>query len=401
MLADPHEGYSIVHVAGTNGKTSTARLVAGLVRAHGLNVGLFTSPHLQRVEERYEVSGEVMSAGEFASAMADLRPFVDLYEERSGDLVTYFELTAALAFAWFAERTVDVAVVETGLGGRLDATNVVRADVSVLTSVGIEHTAYLGDTIEAITTEKVAILKDEGILVTGLLAPEAEAVAAARVEETGSRWLRVGTDVRAADVVQAVGGWVVDVEGAEASYDEVQLRTHGRHQVDNLLTAVAATEALFGRPLDLGAVREAAATVSLPGRMEMVEHDPPLMLDGAHNPAGAGALGAALAREFPTLKWEAVVGAMADKDVEGILEGLRGRVTAVRAAATAESERAMPADEVAVLAGRVLDVPATAHPSVAEALKVARASGSPVLVTGSLYVVGEARDAFFGSGRSA
>jgi dihydrofolate synthase/folylpolyglutamate synthase len=393
VLAAPQDGYPVIHLAGTNGKTSTARMTAAILRAHGLTPGLFTSPHLQRIEERYEISGEIMTPDEFTQAVADLKPFVDLFEERSGDPVTYFEITTALAYAWFAERTVDVAVVETGLGGRLDATNVVDAEVAVLTSVGIEHTQYLGDTIEAIAGEKLAILGDGKTLVTGLIPEEAEPIAARRAEETGSRWLRVGTDVRATEVFQAFGGWVVDVAGAEADYDEVNLGVHGRHQVDNLLTAVAAVEGLFGRPLDLAAVREAAATIKLPGRMEIVVHEPPLMLDGAHNPDSTRALGAALAREFPTTKWEVVIGVMRDKDVAGVLAGLQGRVLRVRAAAAHDSQRALEPERLATLAGDVLGVPATAHPSVSEALGVARSGGDPVLVTGSLYVVGEARDA--------
>ncbi|HSG78935.1 MAG TPA: folylpolyglutamate synthase/dihydrofolate synthase family protein [Acidimicrobiia bacterium] len=393
VLAGPQDGYPVIHVAGTNGKTSTSRLTAAILRAHGLTTGLFTSPHLERVEERYEVSGEIMTADQFVEAVAGLEPFVTFLEERSGDPITYFELTTALAFTWFSERTVDVAVIETGLGGRLDATNVVDAEVAVVTTIGLEHQEYLGDTIAEIAGEKLAILGNDRTLVTGVLPEEAMAVAARRVEETGSRWLQVDRDVRATEVTQAFGGWVVDIAGAEGDYDEVNLGVHGRHQVDNLLTAVAAIEGLFGRSLDLGALREAAATVRLPGRMELVHRDPPLMLDGAHNPHGAETLGGALAREFPSTSWEVVIGVMADKDVVNVLEGLRGRVTSIRATAARESERAMPPDRLAALAAEVLGVPATAHPSVAEALKVARGSGGPVLVTGSLYLVGEARSA--------
>jgi dihydrofolate synthase/folylpolyglutamate synthase len=392
-MADPHLGYPMIHVAGSNGKSTTSRLAAALLGAHGLTPGLFTSPHLQAVEERFEVAGEPMRSDELGAALADVRPFVDLFEERTGDGITYFELTAALAFSWFAERAVNAAVVEVGLGGRLDATNVVDAEVAVITSISLEHTEYLGDTLAAIAAEKAAILGAGRVLVTGDLPPEALEVAGARVTATGSAWLRSGVDFSVSQAVPGVGGWLVDLEGVYRPYPTVPLRLHGRHQTGNLAVAVAAVEAFVGRALDPAAVAEAAAHTRSPGRMEVVRRDPLVMLDGAHNPEGTAALATALAEEFPTRRWTVVFGVMADKDVVAMLHRLGPAVSSLHAAQAADSARARSAAEVSTLAGDILGVPVWAHGSVAEAVEAALGSGEPVLVTGSLYVVGEARSA--------
>ncbi len=392
LLANPERSYPIVHLAGTNGKTSTARMVAALLSAHGLTPGVFTSPHLQAVEERFSLGLDAMTPDEFALVVAELAPLVDLYEERSGDGITYFELTAALAFSWFAERAVDAAVVETGLGGRFDATNVASSEVAVLTSIGIEHVEYLGHTVEEIAGEKLAILDEGSFLVTGALPPSVVAMAEAAAKERNAHWFSQDTDFRISAAQPAVGGWLIDIEGAEAGYHDLHLTLHGRHQTANFAVAVAAVEALLGRPLDVEAVREAAAAVTAPGRMEIVRRDPLLMLDGAHNPHGAAALCEAIAEEFPTLQWRLVIGAMQDKDLDGILDPFRGCLIGVETAA-ADIERATDAGDVAADATRVLGVPATPHPDVPTAVAAAAESGDPVLVTGSIYVVGEARTA--------
>lgn len=391
LLADPEAGYPIIHVAGTNGKTSTTRMAAVLLSAHGVTPGTFTSPHLQRVEQRYEHGLRAMSPQELVVALDELAPIVDLAEARLGEGITYFEITAALAFSWFAERAVGAAVIETGLGGRLDATNAARSDVAVVTTIGLEHTAWLGDTIPAIAGEKLAILDDGAALVTGDLSPDALAVAARVVDERQARWFRRGDDYDAVDVERVDRGWRFDVRSAHSDYTDVELQLRGRHQVDNFVTAVASVEALFGRALDEAGVREAAATVTTPGRMEIVARDPLVVLDGAHNPHAMEALGRALRDEFPATRWRVVLGAMEDKDLASMLTALGDRVIAVHAT-RADSGRARSAEDVARLAGEVLGVPAVAAGDVGSALDAARATGDPVLVTGSLYVVGEARD---------
>jgi dihydrofolate synthase/folylpolyglutamate synthase len=390
MMGNPQEGYPVIHVAGTNGKTSTSRMAAALLSAHGLTPGLFTSPHLQRVEERFEVGGKQISAGGLGSALADLKPFVDLYEQRTGDGITYFELTAALAFSWFAEMAVDVAVVEVGLGGRLDATNVVDAEVSVVTSIGLEHTEYLGDTLGAIAGEKVAILSRGRTLVTGELESEALEAVSLRVAATGASWFRYGHDFRVAGVGSLPPGWMLDLEGVHQEYPGIRLLLHGRHQTDNFAVAVASVEALFGRALDPAAVLEAAAAVRTPGRMEVVRERPLLMLDGAHNPAGMEALVSALLEEHPGKQWAVVFGAMVDKDLGSML-ALLEPVTGAFFAAAADAGRARAAAEVAAVASATMTAPVSTWPSVEAALAAAAAGGGPVLVTGSLYVVGEAR----------
>ena len=380
-----------MHVAGTNGKTSSVRMAANLLSSHGLTPGTFTSPHLHRVEERYEHGLHEMTPDQFAAAMTDLAPLVDFYEEQSGDGVTYFELTAALAHAWFAENAVDAAVIETGLGGRLDATNAVRSDVAVVTTIGLEHTAYLGDTIGEIAAEKLAILDEGAVLVTGDLHPEALVVAERRALELETTWFTRGRDFDVSDERLTDGGWLFDLRSVYEEYTDIELRLLGRHQVDNFATAVASVEALFGRPLDEAGVREAAATVTSPGRMEVLRRDPLLMVDGAHNPEAANALARALEEELPGVRWEIVFGTMVDKDAREMLEPFKKVITAVHAVAV-DNPRARSAAETAAIASDVLEVPVTEHESIPTALEVAGATGSAVLVTGSIYVVGEARE---------
>jgi len=390
VLGDPHRAVPAIHIAGTNGKGSTARLSGAVLNAHGLKAGVFTSPHLQRLEQRYEVGGAAMTAEELAEAVTELAPLIELYEDRAGDGVTYFEATTALAFAWFVERAVDVMVVETGLGGRLDATNVLGADVAVVTTIGIEHADVLGDTIGAIAPEKLAILAPGATLVTGDLPEEALDAAERKVAEQEATWHRWGAEYRVVAAERAVGGWLLDIAGVHGRYERTFLPVHGRHQAHNLAVAIAATEALFGRALSTDAVREAAAGITIPGRMEVVGADPVVMLDGAHNPHGVAALAAALREEFPSTSWALVFGAMADKDVPEMLGLLDGLITRVHACAPA-TDRAMAPARISEAAD-ALGLPATAHDSVDDALAAARISGGPTLVAGSLYLVGEVRD---------
>lgn len=395
LMADPQRAYPIIHVTGSNGKTSTSRMAASILSAHGLNVGTFTSPHLERVEERLGTNGHHATPEEFAAAITDVAPFVDILEQRTGERLTYFELTTAAAFAWFADRAVDIAVVEVGLGGRLDSTNVADAAVAVVTGISREHVKVLGTTIPEIAREKTAIAKPNSILVTGPLVEEALDVAATRAADLGITHRRFGLDFAPEQISLGVGGWMVDISGIYETYPEVFLPLHGRFQAVNLTVAVAAVEELFGRALDVEALREGVAAARSPGRLEVMGHHPLVIIDGAHNEEGFGALAAALDEEFLPTRWTMVVGALGDKDLSGMLGHVRGKVSTLIATAP-ESRRALAVDAVARQARDVLgsqvDVQeiATVEEAVRTAIELAGENGA-VVIAGSLYVVGEAR----------
>lgn len=395
LLVNPEAGYPVVHIAGSNGKTSTARMITFVLAAHGVLVGTFTSPHLERVEERLALNGEYAGPAEFAAAVTDVAPFVDLFEEQKGVRPTYFELTTATALAWFAARAVDAAVVEVGLGGRLDATNVVDGNVAVLTGVTLEHTDYLGDSILEIAREKLAIAKPGAVLVTGPLPPEVEEEAERHAESLGIVHRHFGRDFALSGARMALGGWLCDVKGVYGAYDSLHLRLHGRHQTENLAVAVAAAEEFFGRALSLGAVQEGVAAVTSPGRLEVLGHQPLLVIDGAHNEEGFEVLAQAVAEEFPPLRWTLVLGVMSDKPLERMLLPLRGRLARV-VATSVGTERAAPSTDVAASARRVLgpEVEVEAVDGVAAAVRRAielTPHDDALLVAGSLYVAGEAR----------
>lgn len=393
-MGRPHEGYPIIHVAGTNGKTSTSRLCTSLLVAHGLATGTYTSPHLQRVEERLSVNGRAATAEEFALAVSDVAAFAELREKAGHDANTYFELTTAAAFALFADQAVDAAVLEVGLGGRLDATNVVDAEVCVLTSIGIEHTEYLGEDVASIAGEKLAIAGLNSILITGPLPDEALAVAEQRARDLGIHHRHYGKDFSVLDAERGVGGWLTTIAGAEDTYEDIMLPLHGRYQLVNLANAIAATEALVGRKLDLESVRDAAAATTMPGRMEPLASNPLVMVDGAHNADGVAMLAESLAEEYPTTRWHLVLGVMGDKNVEAMVERLAPLVVGIVVTAP-ESERAVPPVELRARIQELVDVPVLVAGHVGEALDMARAEAGPfgaVLVSGSLYLVGEARD---------
>lgn len=398
-MGSPHTGYPIIHVAGTNGKTSTTRLSALLLTAHGLNTGTYTSPHLEVIEERLGINGRIADEEEFAQAVTDVAAFADILENRGQAHFTYFELTTAMAFAFFAEHAVEAAVVEVGLGGRLDATNVVDADVAVVTGVGLDHMEYLGPTIEAIAVEKLAIAGPNSILVTGPLAPSVQALAKNRAADLGIEHRAFGRDF-SVDARRAVGGWHLEVHGAETTYPDVVLGVHGRHQTVNAAVSVAAVEALMGRGLDGSAVIEACAGFTAPGRMEPVASDPLVLIDGAHNSDGFEVLESALGEEFPTTRWVLVLGVMGDKDVEAMIGHIGQRIDTVVATQIA-SDRAVPAVALARRIEAATELPVEAVEDPLAAVERARRLAGPngaVLVSGSLYMVGQVRAELAGAG---
>jgi dihydrofolate synthase/folylpolyglutamate synthase len=395
LMASPQEAAPVIHVAGTNGKTTTVGMISTLVHSLGLRAGTFVSPHLHHVEERFTISGETLDRESFTTAVADVVPFVDIYETNSGETVTYFEATAAVAFQAFAAAGVDVAIVEVGLGGRLDATNVVNADVSVITGIDIDHTAFLGSTISEIAGEKAGIVKEGGTLVSGPLPPAAEGAITARVENMGATWYRSRADFRVEDASIAVGGWHGDIHGIYENYDDLFLPMHGRHQLDHLATAVAACEVFLGRALGADDVRTAAALMASPGRIEVMSRGPLVVLDGAHNAQGMEGLAEALAAEFPDVPWLLVFGARGERDLAPLLEPLRGLVAEVIATAAAD-EQAIAPDAIATAVTEVFgaDLPVEIVVPVAQAITEAMDrvdDAGAVVIAGSLYVAGEAR----------
>jgi dihydrofolate synthase/folylpolyglutamate synthase len=394
MMGNPEQGYPIIHIAGTNGKTSTSRLASLILVAHGLTTGAYTSPHLQVIEERLAVNGQIATPEEFAIAVSDVAAFSDLYESRGGGPFSYFELITASAFAFFADQAVNAAVLEVGLGGRLDATNVVDAEVCVVTSIGLDHTRQLGADLASIAAEKVAIAGPNATLVSGPLPDPAFEVVAARARELGIHHRRYGHDFSVEDVERGVRGWLATIIGAEASYEEVFLPLHGRHQLTNFAMATAAAEALLGDRLDADSVRDAAAAATTPGRMEPLATLPLVLVDGAHNPDGVEVLVDSLEEEFPTTRWQVILGVMEDKKVEPMVRRLSSVAEGFVTTAV-EAGRAVPAADLADIVAALTDLPVLASEEVGEALDMARAEAGPtgaVLVTGSLYLVGEVRD---------
>lgn len=396
FMGEPQTGYPSIHIAGTNGKTTVSRMVQQILGVHGLATGGFTSPHLDTVEERYWIHGRRLTPEEFTQAVADMAWFVVGYEAEANTPVTYFEVTAALAFSVFAEQTVDVAVVEVGLGGRLDATNVLNGEVSVITGIDYDHMEFLGDTLTEIAGEKAAIVKENGTLVTGPLPEEAQRAIAKRVEDVRARWIRRGRDYNVSDAVIGVGGWQCAVQGVFGEYPDLFLPVHGRHQVDNLATAIAAAEMFLERELDHDLLTVAVASMSAPGRLEVVARRPLVLLDGAHNRQGIAGLAATLDHEFPPMEWQLVFALRGERNVAELVSSLKGRLAGIHTTAVADPA-SQQADALASQLATVFGVAVTPHPSPEAALQAAKDAAGPdggVAVAGSLYLVGELRHLF-------
>jgi dihydrofolate synthase / folylpolyglutamate synthase len=389
-LGHPETASPAIHVTGTNGKTSTARCLSALLSAKGLRVGTFTSPHLERINERLAAAGEPISDADLAQVLAHLAGIEPLLGE--GARLSWFEILTGAALLWFADRPVDVAVYEVGLGGRWDATNVVDAGVAVVTNIGLDHVEFLGPTRADVAGEKAGIIKPGATLILGERDPELLPIF--EREDPEALWW-AGRDYDCTRNDLAVGGRVLTLRTPEAVYEDVWLDLHGSYQGDNFAAALAAAEAFFGSPLDDGLVREAAATVRSPGRLEIVGHEPLVLLDGAKNLEGAHRAAAAVAEEFGTRSLILVVGMLQGKDPEGMLRALGAGRSRLVVTCPPPSPRAQSSATVAAAAARI-GVETVAADSVPEALEVAFGRAEPddlILVTGSLYVVGAARSA--------
>jgi dihydrofolate synthase/folylpolyglutamate synthase len=405
LLGNPQRAYPSVHLTGTNGKTSTARMVDALLRAFGLRVGRYTSPHLESITERIGVDGQPLSAEKFVEAYDDVAPYAEFLDSRGGDPLTYFELTTAIAFAAFAETPVDVAVVEVGLGGEWDATNVLEAPVAVVTPIALDHTGLLGETVGEIATEKAGIIHSGATLVSAVQPVEAAEPLLRRASEVGATVAREGLEfgVVARDV--AVGGQMLTLQGLGGVYEGVFLPLHGAHQAQNAALALAAVEAFLGggadRSIDIDAVREGFAQVSSPGRLERVRSSPTVLLDAAHNPAGMRALAEALTEAFSFGRLVAVVAVLDDKDARSMLEVLEPVADAVVITRNS-SPRSIDPDALAALAVEVfgaerVDVAPRFDDAIEAAFQLAEEdadgplSSQGVLVTGSVVTVADAR----------
>jgi dihydrofolate synthase/folylpolyglutamate synthase len=388
-LGDPHESYRVIHITGTNGKGSTARFVSALIHATDLSVGTYTSPNLETINERLSWAGKPISNEDFGRVVGLLAGIEHLVDHRP----SRFELLTAAAFTWFAELGVDVAVVEVGLLGRYDATNVVTGDVAVITNIGKDHTAGGEGWPQEVASEKAGIIKRSSHAILGSPMGELEPIFVA--EGPAELW-RAGSEFSVTSNQLAVGGRVIDLVTPGARYDELFVPFHGAHQGDNLATAVAATEAFFGRPTDRDLIEFALATVELPARFEVVGHQPTIILDGAHNPPGAMAASATLREAFARIgSWVLVVGMLSGKDPGEMLQALGAADFDAIICCEPDWSRAIPAEEVGAAARR-LGLAAEVVKSPVEALMRAAAvtaADDLILVAGSLYVVGELRAA--------
>ena len=408
LLGDPQLAYPSVHVTGTNGKGSVVRMVGALCSAAGLSAGTYTSPHLQTVRERLTLAGRHISPARFAEVHDEVAALADLLDERlrseqgdEADHVTYFEMLTAMAFAWFADAPVDVGIFEVGMGGRWDATNVIRGEVAVLNEIDVDH-SELGGTAEEVAHEKVGIIKSGAEVITAEQTPEVERVVDAAVEAAGATIRRLGDDIEVVDRRLAVGGQLLALRVDDRVIDEILLPLYGEHQARNAALALGAFAALTGasfEQMDDDVVRHGLGAVAVPGRLEVVRRDPTVLLDGAHNPHGAAAAALALADSFGFNELILVVACLDDKDIPGILAEFRGSASHV-IATQGDSPRAASLQrmhDAAVATWEGTGIAVEAVEDLTQALEIAESmarEGDGVLVAGSLLTVGAARDRY-------
>ncbi|HEY2833316.1 MAG TPA: folylpolyglutamate synthase/dihydrofolate synthase family protein [Sporichthyaceae bacterium] len=402
VLGSPQHAYPVIHLTGTNGKTSTARMIESLLRAFGLRTGLFTSPHLQSLRERIAFDGRPISAERFVAAYQDLEPYLGLVDAAQDHPLSFFEVMTALAYATFADAPVDVAIIEVGMGGSWDATNVADGQVAVLTPIAVDHAKYLGDTAEVIAAEKAGIIKSGGFAVLAAQSPEVAEVVLRRVADVGAAIGREGGEFGVRGRLGAVGGQVVAVAGLGGLYEELFLPLLGAHQAHNAACALAAVESFLGggrAMLDLDVVRAGFAAASSPGRLEVVRRSPTIVLDAAHNPAGAVAVAAALQEDFAFSRLVGVLGVMVDKDTVGILEALEPVLDEI-VITRVNDPRALPVDELAAVAVEVfgadrVQVESRLDDALDAAVTLAEdgdePAGAGVIVIGSVVLAGAAR----------
>jgi dihydrofolate synthase/folylpolyglutamate synthase len=400
LLDDPQKTYRVVHVTGTNGKTSTSRMIESLVRAHGLRTGLFTSPHLERFTERIMVDGEPIDDAAVADAWDEIAPFVDLVDAElaanDDAALTFFELLTVLAFVAFADAPIDVLVLEVGMGGSWDSTNTADGDVAVFAPIDLDHADRLGDTIAEIASVKAGIIKDGAAVVSARQDAAAEAVLRDAAAARGASIAFEGAEFALAEQRLAVGGQQITVRGLAGTYEGEYLPLYGAHQGFNAALAIAAVESLVGgasHPIAGDVLADGLGGVTSPGRLQLVGAAPTVLVDAAHNPHGARALVTALRDAFDFDEWGVVLGVLSDKDAAGIVAEIAPVATHVFATAP-DSERAEDADAIADLA-EAHDLRVSVHRDLAEAAGAARAWAAAsdrraVVIAGSVVLAGEA-----------
>jgi dihydrofolate synthase / folylpolyglutamate synthase len=402
ILGSPQLSYPTIHVGGTNGKTTTSRMIDSLLFEMGLRTGRFTSPHLESYLERISINGQPIDAKELIFSFNDISPYLDLMDSKFENPISFFEAMTALAFAAFAEHPIDVGVIEVGMGGQWDATNVVDADVSVITPIGLDHMEYLGSTITEIAATKAGIIKEHGFIVLAQQTPEAAVELLRRAAEVGADVAREGLEYSIDSRAIAVGGQLISITGLRGHYDDIFLPLHGKHQASNAAAALIAVEAFFGeQDLDIDAVRAGFANVTSPGRCEVIHRDPTIILDAAHNPHGAKAIAETMQSEFTFDEVTGIVALMADKDALGILQALEPVMNQVIVTSNS-SERSMSMAELSKLATQVFGadrvfaeetLQSAIDRAVKDAIRPLSDESLAILITGSVVTVGQARTA--------
>lgn len=399
-LGNPQTTFRSIHIAGTNGKTSTSRMIDSLLQAFGIRTGRYTSPHLEDIRERISLNGEIIAPEFFVYTYDDIKPYIDLVDAQSEHPLSYFEILTAMAYAAFADAPIDVAVIECGMGGAWDATNVIDSDVAVMTPIGLDHQEYLGNTIAEIAQTKAGIFRGGKPSVLAHQTREAAEVLMRESALVESIPLREGLDFSLAHRDVAVGGQLLSIDGIGGRYDDIFLPLHGRHQASNATLALTAVEAFLGggaQRLDVDVVRDGFAQATSPGRLEVIHRNPTIIIDAAHNPHGVIALREAIVEEFSFDRIIAIVAILGDKDVVSYLSELASSVDEIIVTENS-SARALPTEKLFALAEEIFDE-GRVHSagSIKRAIEMAieRASHPTqsvgILITGSVVTVGQAR----------
>lgn len=399
-LGSPQLTYPTIHVGGTNGKTTTARMIDSLLFEMGLRTGRFTSPHLESYLERISINGQPIDPKAMIFSYNDIAAYLDFMDSKFDTPISFFEAMTALAFAAFAEHPIDVGVIEVGMGGEWDATNVVDADVSVIMPIDLDHTEYLGSTISEIAKTKAGIIKEGGFVVLAQQQPEAAVELLKKAAEVGADIAREGVEYVIESRAVAVGGQVLSIKTPKDTYEEIFLPLHGKHQASNAAAALVAVEAFFGdQELDYEAVLAGFANVQSPGRCEVLHRDPTIIIDAAHNPHGAKAITETIQNEFTFDEVIGVVAAMGDKDVQGALVEFEKVMDSIIVTKNSSS-RSMQVAEIEKIARSIFGADRVfAADNLEEAIeKAIKDSVRPlsedtlgILITGSVVTVGEAR----------